>query len=184
VSAQRYLINIPMKSMSLSLVFSMLLAFCVQAQTTAPKPMLRPAGNGRVTATSPNKNVTVTYGQPSLNGKPVVGMNGALKYGTLWQTGANGPTEISFAKGVLFDGRQIKPGKYTLYTLPGSSDWIVMLNTRPGITDYAKIKGTNVAEVKRRAKVATTAADKLMISPTDSALYIMWGELSVMVPMK
>jgi hypothetical protein len=173
-----------MKAMSLSLVLSLLLAFCAQAQTTAPKPMLRPAGNGRVMATSANKNVTVTYGQPALNGKRALGMNGALKAGTLWQTGANGPTEISFARGVMFDGRQVKPGKYTLYTLPGSSDWIVMLNTRAGLTDYDKAQATNVVETKRRAKQASTAADKLMISPTDSALYIMWGEYSVMVPMK
>ena len=107
-----------------------------------------------------------------------------MKFGNLWQTGINGPTEISFARGVLFDGREIKPGKYTLYTVPGSSDWVVMLNTKAGLTDYEKAKATSVAVVRRRAKVVSTAADKLLISPTDSALYIIWGELSVMVPMK
>jgi Protein of unknown function (DUF2911) len=177
-----------MKSVLLSAIFSLLMAFCAQAQTqgqmNAPRPMLRPSSKGRVMATSPNKNVTVTYGQPALNGKEALGMNGAVKYGDLWQTGINGPTEISFARGVLFDGREIKPGKYTLYTVPGSSDWIVMLNTKAGLTDYNKAKATSVATVKRRAKVVNTAADKLLITPTDSALFIMWGELSVMVPMK
>ncbi len=176
-----------MKSVLLSCAFSLLLALCAQAQSqsTAPKPTLRPTGNGRVTATSANKNVTVTYGQPSLNGKKPFGVNdGAVKYGDLWQTGANGPTEISFARGGLFDGRKIKPGKYTLYTVPGASEWIVMLNTKGGLTDYDKAKATSVALVRRRALIASTAADKLMISPTDSALYIMWGENMVMVPMK
>ena len=173
-----------MKSVFVSSVLCLLLAFCAQAQQDAPRPTLRPAGSGRVSATSANKNVTVTYGQPALNGKEAIGRNGAVKYGDLWQTGANGPTEISFARGVLFDGREVKPGKYTLYTVPGSSDWIVMLNTKPGLTDYGKAKATNVATVKRRAKVVRTAADKLLISPTDSALFIIWGELSVMVPMK
>ena len=129
--------------------------------------------------------MTVTYGQPALNGKKLVGISGAaLKYGDLWQTGANGPTEITFARGVLFDNKQVKPGKYALYTVPGSSDWVVMLNPKAGLTDYDKAKETNVVTVKRRAKVVNTAADKLLINPTDSALFIMWGEISVMVPMK
>ena len=176
-----------MKSVLLLSAFSLLLAFSTQAQSTAPKPTLRPAGNGRVTATSANKNVTVTYGQPSLNGKKPFGVganDGAVKYGALWQTGANGPTEISFAKGVLFNNERVKPGKYTLYTVPGSSDWVVMLNTKSGLTDYDQAKATSVAAARRRSVVASTAADKLMISPTDSALYIMWGENMVMVPMR
>ena len=176
-----------MKSILLTSVFSLLLVFGAQAQSTAPKPTLRPAGNGRVSATSTNKNVTVTYGQPALNGKKPFGVGageGAVKYGSLWQTGANGPTEITFARGVLFDNRRVKPGKYTLYTIPGSSDWVVMLNTKSGFTNYNLAKPTNVVAVKRRSVVATTAADKLMISPTDSALYIMWGENMVMIPMK
>ena len=62
--------------------------------------------------------------------------------------------------------------------------WVVMLNTKSGLTDYDLAKPTNVVAVKRRSVVASTAADKLLISPTDSALYIMWGENMVVVPMK
>ena len=174
-----------MKSILIVSVFSLMLVFRAQAQSTAPKPTLRPAGNGRVTATSTNKNVVVTYGQPALGGRKPFGVSdGAVKYGAFWQTGANGPTEITFVNGVLFENRRIKPGKYTLYTIPGASDWVVMLNTKSGLTDYEKAKETSVAVVKARSMVASTAADKLMISPTDSALYIMWGENMVVIPMK
>ncbi|MBC8154263.1 MAG: DUF2911 domain-containing protein [Bacteroidetes bacterium] len=153
---------------------------------TQAQDMRKPA-SPRITAESPNKMIKVAYGQPSRKGRVLFGDNGLEKYGKVWRTGANESTEITFAKDVMFGGKMVKAGSYTLFTIPGATEWTVILNSelgQSGAFDYDKTKEKDIAQVKVPAKTGSTSVEKLTITPTNNDLTIAWGETSVMVPVK
>ena len=136
--------------------------------------------------TNESTNISVTYGQPSKNGRVIFG--GLEKYGKVWRTGANAATEITFRKDVNFGGTAVKAGTYTLYTVPNETEWTVILNPELkqfGAFGYDKIKDKNVAEVKVPVTRLNTPEEKLIIrSNDDKELIISWDDVLVRVPLK
>lgn len=167
------------KVSALFLVLFVALTSLAQAQGMKASP--------RVTVESPNKMVKVAYGQPSRKGRVLFGDNGMEKYGKVWRTGANEASEITFAKDVMFGGKMVKAGTYTLFTIPGATEWTAILNSELGqfgAFDYDKIKDKNVAEVKVPAKNGGASVEKFTITPTNNDLTMAWGETTVVVPVK
>ncbi len=70
--------------------------------------------------------VTICYGRPSARGRTMLG--GRLAYGELWRMGANEPTMIHTSIALDFAGLTLGPGTYSLYTVPGESQWVVIVN--------------------------------------------------------
>ena len=73
------------------------------------------------------QDVKICYGRPSAKGRTMIGGD-AVPYGTLWRTGANEPTMIHTSVSLNFAGVDIGPGTYAIYTVPGESEWEVILN--------------------------------------------------------
>jgi len=71
-------------------------------------------------------DIEIVYSRPSARGRPIFG--GLLPYGKVWRTGANAPTTISFSTPVKLNGNDIPAGKYALFTIPGESEWTIILN--------------------------------------------------------
>lgn len=137
----------------------------------------------RVTAES--ANVKVSYGQPSKKGRVIFG--GLEKFGTVWRTGANEGTEITFKKDVTFGGKAVKAGTYTLFSKLGEKEWTIILNSELkqwGSYGYDKIKDKNVAEVTVPSNKLNDVVEKLTITTDDKTLTISWDQTSVSVPMK
>lgn len=71
--------------------------------------------------------ISMEYSSPALKGRKVFG--DIEKYGVTWRAGANAATTIEFSTGVSIGGKNIRPGKYTLFITPQSSgEWTVRLN--------------------------------------------------------
>jgi hypothetical protein len=70
--------------------------------------------------------VKICYGRPSARGREIFG--GLLPYGELWRTGANEPTMIHTTIGLSIAGIAVEPGSYSLYTVPGESEWEIIVN--------------------------------------------------------
>ncbi len=139
----------------------------------------------RITAESPNKMVKIAYGQPARKGRVLFGDNGLEKYGKEWRTGANEATEITFAKDAMFGGKMVKAGTYTLFTVPGATEWGVILNStlgQWGAYDYDKVKDKDVLNVKVPVKNGGANVEKLTITPTNNDLTVAWGETTVVIP--
>src|SRR5687767_6831637 len=68
----------------------------------------------------------IVYCRPSARGRKMVG--GKDPYGQVWRTGANAATTISFSKDVLIEGKYLPKGKYSLFTIPGETDWVIIFN--------------------------------------------------------
>lgn len=171
-----------MKKLLLLGTFLFALVSLVQAQ--AKKAPASP----KITAESPDKNITVVYGQPSKKGRTIFGADGSgslEKYGKVWRTGANEATEITFKKDVMFGGKMVKAGTYTLFTIPGEKEWNVILNSTLGewgAFGYDKIKDKNVLEIKVPVSMNKTPIEKMTITPANNSLAIAWDNMTISVP--
>ncbi len=165
----------------LAVFFTLFLALVSLAQAQDKKPPMSP----KVTAESPDKSIKVVYGQPSKRGRVIFGDNGLEKYGKVWRTGANEATEITFKNDVMFGGKMVKAGTYTMFTIPNAKEWDVILNStlgQWGAYDYEKIKGNDVAMVKVPVSTNKAAMEKLTITPANNSIAIAWDNATVSVP--
>lgn len=81
------------------------------------------------TATMSNlgaNHIHVDYGSPGKRGRMIFG--GLVGYGTVWATGAHRATTIQFSKDVTVGGVDISAGKYGLFTIPGESEWTIIIS--------------------------------------------------------
>jgi hypothetical protein len=79
--------------------------------------------------------VKVCYGRPSSRGRVMLGGKD-VPYGKLWRTGANEPTIFFNPIPVTVAGLRVPPGVYSLYTVPGPKQWVVIVNR--SITQWGK----------------------------------------------
>jgi len=69
----------------------------------------------------------VIYSRPRKGERAVFGK--LVPYGEVWRTGANEAPEIKFYQDVVFGGKKVKAGTYSLFTIPGEKEWTVILNS-------------------------------------------------------
>lgn len=71
--------------------------------------------------------VKLSYSRPSAKGRKVFG--GLVPYNEVWRSGANASTKLTFAQDVKIEGNPLKAGTYALYTIPGETEWTVIIHT-------------------------------------------------------
>jgi hypothetical protein len=70
--------------------------------------------------------ITIDYHSPGVRGRVIWG--GLVPYGEVWVTGAHSATTIEIPKAFTISGKEIPPGKYAFFTIPGIDEWILILN--------------------------------------------------------
>lgn len=86
-------------------------------------------------------SVKVSYSRPSTKGREVFGK--LVPYGEMWRTGADKLTDITVEKEVSVAGNILKPGRYSIITIPGEKEWTVIFNTEPDLWGAATHKPEN-----------------------------------------
>ena len=74
-----------------------------------------------------NQSVKLCYGRPSAKGRTMIGGK-AVPYDTIWRTGANEPTTVYAPIPLVVAGVTAPAGSWTLYTVPGRTEWQVIVN--------------------------------------------------------
>ena len=69
--------------------------------------------------------VKIVYSRPSLKGRE---LGNIITYGEVWRTGANEATTFEINKDVAVEGKRLRAGKYSLYTIPGEKESTVIFN--------------------------------------------------------
>ena len=157
---------------------------CFNTQAQEKKAPASP----KITVESPDNNIKVVYGQPSKKGRTIFGdekSSSLEKYGKVWRTGANEATEVTFKNDVMFGGKMVKAGTYTMFSIPGEKEWKVLLNSslgQWGAYDYEKIKDKDVAMVTVPVSSNKTPIEKLTITPANNSIAIAWDNMTVSVP--
>ena len=71
-------------------------------------------------------SVEISYSRPGVKGRTMIG--NVEPYDSVWRTGANAPSKITFRSPVELKGNKVDSGTYVLYTIPRRGDWVVILN--------------------------------------------------------
>ena len=79
-----------------------------------------------------NSDFEVIYSRPFKNGRLIFGSEdeGALvPFGKYWRTGANAASTFETSSEILFNGEEVRAGKYALYTFPYENSWAILLGS-------------------------------------------------------
>ncbi|MEX0979920.1 MAG: DUF2911 domain-containing protein [Gemmatimonadota bacterium] len=99
---------------------------CFLARGTPEEAAARPSPLDSASVRLDGAEVKVCYGAPSANDREVMG--GLVPFGTPWRAGANEATTLRVAAPVLVAGVRLEAGSYSLYVVPGSDSWEIILN--------------------------------------------------------
>jgi len=71
-------------------------------------------------------DIQILYGRPGVKGRTIWGK--LVPYDAVWRAGANEATKITFSTDVLIEGKKLKKGSYSFFTIPGKKEWTIIFN--------------------------------------------------------
>ncbi|MFZ6012886.1 MAG: DUF2911 domain-containing protein [Bacteroidota bacterium] len=74
--------------------------------------------------------IKVFYNRPFKKGRQIFG--GLVPYDSVWRTGANEATTFETNKDLNIEGKILKRGKYSLWTIPREENWTIIFNSESG----------------------------------------------------
>ena len=77
-----------------------------------------------------SKSVTIDYSSPRAKGRKIFG--GLVPFGQVWRTGANEATTFVTDADLKVGGSDVPAGKYTLFTVPESDKWTLVISKKTG----------------------------------------------------
>jgi len=146
------------------------------------EPVSPPA---RTNATIGGKKLTIAYSSPSIRGRKIMG--GLVPYGRWWRTGADNATTMQTEADLDLGGLKVPKGTYTLYTLPGATEWQLIVNKQTGQwgTEYNKQQDLGRVKMNLAQTPAIVNSLKIELLPTSGnkgLLKMAWERTEVSVP--
>lgn len=71
-------------------------------------------------------DVHIVYSRPGVKGRTIWGK--LVPYDAVWRAGANEATKITFSTDVTIEGKKLKKGSYSFFTIPGKDEWTIIFN--------------------------------------------------------
>jgi hypothetical protein len=111
-----------------------------------------------------------------------------VPFGKVWRTGANGATTLDFSEDVTIGGKEIKAGKYGLLTIPGATEWTIIITKDTDVTSPAAYKQENdVVRVMAKPMalpmpVETFTINFANITGSSTDLWLSWENTRVVLP--
>lgn len=167
--------------MTMTLGFGLLAgAFAVQAQAPKASP------HETVNAVLNGKSIKIEYGRPSVKGRDV--WSGSLApMGKVWRTGADEATTLVLQGDIMLGDLHVPAGSYTLFTIPGESEWTLVVNKVA--KQWGAFKYDEKMDLGRaKMKVAKTASPveqftiALDASGSKGTLKMSWANLEASIP--
>lgn len=143
----------------------------------------------RVSLVQGDLELEVKYSRPYKKGRKIFG--GLVPYGEVWRTGANEATSFTTNAAIDFGGTRVKPGTYTLWTIPGPNEWKVILNDKRygwgvswgGVASREAGHDVATATVPVSIPVAPVEQFTIRFSEVPMALILEWDDVMVSVPL-
>jgi len=143
----------------------------------------RPSPPAKAEGLSDGVKVVIDYSKPSAKGRKMLG--GKEPFGKVWRTGANEATTFEVDKNVKIEGKELPKGKYSLFTIPGETEWTIIFNKtveQMGAYDYKE------AEDALRVTVKSGKTDKFVetfnISVEGNRVVLRWENTQVAFSVK
>ncbi|BCY28997.1 DUF2911 domain-containing protein [Flavobacterium okayamense] len=171
-----------MKKLFLTLALSLAI-FASNAQVKTPQSSPLSKVEQVVGLTS----VTIEYSRPSIKGRIVYG--DLVPYGKNWRTGANANSTVTFSDAVTINGKELKAGKYALFTTPKADSWDIIFYSDtnnwglPESWDESKVALRASVKPETLSKsVETFTIELANISNDGATLDLLWERTRVSLP--
>ena len=133
-------------------------------------------------------HLMIKYQAPAVRGRTIWG--GLVPYGEVWVTGAHSATSIEFDKTVAIGDREIAPGKYAVFTIPGKDKWTIIINSNwdqhladkyDQKEDLVRVEviPETLEKVQERLKYTVVSNNE-----NNGAIEISWEKIKVKLPLK
>ncbi|MEO8860629.1 MAG: DUF2911 domain-containing protein [Ginsengibacter sp.] len=90
----------------------------------------RPSPPATATGKVMGATITINYSSPAIKGRKIWG--DLVPYDKVWRAGANEATLFETDKNIMVEGKSLPAGKYSLYAIPGKTEWVIILNSQTG----------------------------------------------------
>lgn len=130
--------------------------------------------------------VELSYSRPSMKGRKIFG--DLVPFGSVWRTGANSATTLTFGDDVMINGKKIPAGKYGFLTIPGKDNWTLIITKQLDVTSPAAYKQENDVvrmEVKPETinyKIENLTLQFANVKDNSLNLELMWDNTYVALP--
>jgi DUF2911 family protein/tetratricopeptide repeat protein len=133
-------------------------------------------------------SIELSYSRPGIKGRKIFGE--LVPYGKVWRTGANSATTLTFGDDVIIGGTKIPAGKYGLLTIPGASEWTIIITKQLDVTNPAVYKqDQDVARVTVQSSELPFPIESFTIlfsnvTGNSCDLQLVWEQTVVTLPIK
>ena len=173
------------KQVLLSLFFIGLSTLSTFAQgDKASRPSQPATASGKIG----DATIRIHYSSPSVKGRTIWGE--LVPYGKVWRAGANEATLFETDKDLNIDGKTLPAGKYTLFTLPGETDWQFIFNSQRGQWGIKRggeanlDRANDVLTVSAKPVKSATMNEKLLYEVTPNGIALKWENLEIPLSLK
>jgi len=131
-------------------------------------------------------DIEVNFSRPSMRGREIFG--GLIPFDQQWRTGANNATKLSFSTPVKLNGAAIPAGTYELFTIPGKTEWTIIIHKNMSQWgDYQYDAKNDIVRFKAKpitlaSPMETFAIGLSELRDNSATLYLAWEKTRV--PMK
>lgn len=154
-------------------------AFSATAQIKSPQP----SPTAEIEQTVGLTKVEIEYSRPGKKDREIFGK--LVPFGEIWRTGANAATKIEISDDIKINGKELKKGKYALYTIPGENEWTIIFHNNLshwGSGDYKEEEDALRITAKPKkidATIETFTIEFGNFTTTAGKLMLMWDNTVV-----
>ncbi len=139
----------------------------------------RKSKNGKTEGVVDGVEITVEYGRPSVKGRQIWG--GLVAHGSVWRTGADEASTITFGEDARIQGEALSAGTYGLFTIPGEAEWPFIFNK---VAEQWGAFGYDQEQDALRVSAKPAAADhveSMEFVIEGSSVVLRWEKLAVAI---
>ncbi|MEA1785034.1 DUF2911 domain-containing protein [Arenibacter sp. GZD96] len=134
--------------------------------------------------------IVVNYSSPFKKGRIIFGE--LVPYNEVWRTGANEPTVFNTKTDLNIQGEKLAAGTYSVWTIPGESQWQFILNKE--VPDWGVAMNTGKSSRNEKYDALTVAVPTEKLDPSvenftiafenEGQLYLIfaWDTIKISVP--
>lgn len=127
--------------------------------------------------------IVIEYGAPEVKNRKIFGE--LVPYGELWRTGANEATTIEISERIAIDGKELKEGKYALFTIPGENEWTVIVNSEyDQWGEFNYDENMDVARIRVKPEQAEFHEVMEFEISEDGTVYLYWENIRIPIQLK
>ena len=170
----------------MKILYSLFLATTICSTSFAQVKAPAPSPTQKITQDFALSSVELSYSRPGIKNRKIFGE--LVPFGKVWRTGANQATTIYFGQDVTIGGTKIPAGKYGLLSIPGQTEWTVIITKSTDVTSPDAYKQDNdVVRVKVKPRQIPSTIETFTITfdnvkPSSMSLSILWDKTMVSVP--